>query len=437
MRDSISVLDKKVNLYKRGKSSYWQAAIKLKNRKWERFSTGTDDVEAAKEKALKLFYGAEAKAENKLPQSTRKFRNVAKFAIDRMQTEIDGGSGKVTYKDYIRVINNYLIPFFGKYDVANINVKLLNQYADWRDAKMGLEIEQRELTKIKKLAKKPTQAKIAKQIPKKKFKAKQSTINTHNSALNRVFDEALVHGWITESIKPKLLNKGIKSESRGAFNDEEYNFITKFLINWADTGHRQETRNIRQLLRDYIGFLANTGIRPGTESHNLKWKNIQLVKVKRHSPYIAVNVDGKRGKRELIARDLTIAYLNRIAMNNPNIRQQTIENVIKAKLDEYLFVDRNGERIHTDALRGSFTQFLIKHDMRVGADGKPRSLYSLRHTYATLALIDGRDIHKLAVQMGTSVEMLEKFYSKVSARLNADEHSGRNMFSNPDKVTLF
>ena len=68
MRDSISVLDKKVNLYKRGKSSYWQAAIKLQNGKWERFSTGTDDTEAAKEKALKLFYGAEAKAENKLPQ---------------------------------------------------------------------------------------------------------------------------------------------------------------------------------------------------------------------------------------------------------------------------------------------------------------------------------------------------------------------------------
>ena len=180
-----------------GRSNNWQAAIKLKNGKWERFSTGTDDETDAREKALKLYYGAEAKAENKLPQSTRKFRNVAKFAIDRMQTEIEGGSGKVTYKDYIRVIENYLIPFFGRCDVANINVQLLKQYETWRDAKMGLEIEQRELTKKKKLAKKPTQAKIAKQIPKKKFKAKQSTINTHNSALNRVFDEALVHGWIT------------------------------------------------------------------------------------------------------------------------------------------------------------------------------------------------------------------------------------------------
>jgi len=49
----------------------------------------------------------------------------------------------------------------------------------------------------------------------------------------------------------------------------------------------------------------------------------------------------------------------------------------------------------------------------------------LRHTYATFALADGRNIHKLAVQMGTSVGMLEKYYSKVSARLNAKEHSGR------------
>jgi integrase len=44
--------------------------------------------------------------------------------------------------------------------------------------------------------------------------------------------------------------------------------------------------------------------------------------------------------------------------------------------------------------------------------------------YATFALKAGRDIHKLALQMGTSVAMLEKFYSKVSPRMNAAEHAG-------------
>ena len=54
-----------------------------------------------------------------------------------------------------------------------------------------------------------------------------STINTHNSALNRVLDEAELRGWITKAIRPTLLNKGVKQKSRGSFTDEEYEFIVK------------------------------------------------------------------------------------------------------------------------------------------------------------------------------------------------------------------
>lgn len=47
----------------------------------------------------------------------------------------------------------------------------------------------------------------------------------------------------------------------------------------------------------------------------------------------------------------------------------------------------------------------------------------LPHTYATFALEAGRDIHKLALQMGTTVAMREKFYSNVSPRMNAAAHA--------------
>ena len=47
---------------------------------------------------------------------------------------------------------------------------------------------------------------------------------------------------------------------------------------------------------------------------------------------------------------------------------------------------------------------------------KRRVLYSLRHTYATIALqIDRVEIHTLALQMGTSVSMIEKHYSHLDA----------------------
>ena len=56
--------------------------------------------------------------------------------------------------------------------------------------------------------------------------------------------------------------------------------------------------------------------------------------------------------------------------------------------------------------------------------GSDKILYSLRHTYATLELLSGTDIHTLARQMGTSVLMLERHYSKLTATLAADKLAG-------------
>jgi integrase len=269
----------------------------------------------------------------------------------------------------------------------------------------------------------------------------QSTINTHNSALNRVLDEALQRGWITESIKPTLLNKGTKSESRGAFTQEEYKLIYSNLAAWAQEGHRKKTREIREVLRDYVLFLSNTGVRHGTETEALRWKNVSWYidksptgsadkkPAKKSQKYLQIDiVKGKTGKRTIIARDMMAIYLERLLQLNPNIKQKTLNTVIKAKLDEPLFVTRSGLHVSTDALRASFKQYLIKLNLRVGADNKIRSLYSLRHTYATLALLNGRSIHQLAVQMGNSTAIIEQYYSKLSAQLNASEHSGRKQF---------
>jgi integrase len=49
------------------------------------------------------------------------------------------------------------------------------------------------------------------------------------------------------------------------------------------------------------------------------------------------------------------------------------------------------------------------------------NLYSLRHTYATQALLANRsDIHTLARKMGKSAAMIERHYSKLTATMAAD-----------------
>ena len=51
-----------------------------------------------------------------------------------------------------------------------------------------------------------------------------------------------------------------------------------------------------------------------------------------------------------------------------------------------------------------------------GSDGKKRTPYSLRHTYATMRLSEGVSVFQLAANMGTSVEMLDDFYGKKRVR---------------------
>ena len=46
--------------------------------------------------------------------------------------------------------------------------------------------------------------------------------------------------------------------------------------------------------------------------------------------------------------------------------------------------------------------------------GAKRTIYSLRHTYATFRLESGVDIYQLARNMGTSVAMIEQFYGHTS-----------------------
>ena len=64
-----------------------------------------------------------------------------------------------------------------------------------------------------------------------------------------------------------------------------------------------------------------------------------------------------------------------------------------------------------------FEAYLNDHNLLIDPiSNKKRVLYSLRHTYATLALTyDKTEIHTLAKQMGTSVGMIEKHYSHLDA----------------------
>ena len=72
-----------------------------------------------------------------------------------------------------------------------------------------------------------------------------------------------------------------------------------------------------------------------------------------------------------------------------------------------------------------FREFLEEHKLRVSpVSGRNRTGYSFRHAAITQALMDGVDIHTIAQVHGTSVEMIERFYSHLTGMRAAMQVSG-------------
>ena len=58
-----------------------------------------------------------------------------------------------------------------------------------------------------------------------------------------------------------------------------------------------------------------------------------------------------------------------------------------------------------------FNNLLARTKLKFDRDGKPRTAYSLRHTYICMRLMEGADIYQIAKNCRTSVEMIEKHYA--------------------------
>jgi integrase len=389
--ESVTICEGKVVLTRRKRSSAWQARFKI-GTAWRRETTKERDLKAAKLKAEEMFSEARFKLKHNMPMQTRRFNAVAKLAVERMKTEIATGQGKATYKDYIAAIDNYLVPFFGNHHIDRLDFALLSEFEQWRIDKMG-------------------------KVPK------ASSIGNHNSALNRVMEEAVRQGFITEAQRPALRNKGKGADRRPDFTLSEYRKMVRNLREWMRKGRDGKTTEMRELLRDYVLIMANTGMRHGTESAGLKWKHVRIEK-ERGKYVLYMHVDGKTGPREFVARHCCVTYLKRIHARTEAIKHMTFAELLESNCDLPVFVLPDGTV--TDNLRATFRKFLTDINMiKDRRSGANRTLYSLRHTYATLSL-SLTNIREpfLAKQMGTSEQMIYKHYSHITARMHAQQLAG-------------
>ena len=388
---TVHILEGKAILFKRDRTPHWHVRYKVGGA-WQRTTTKCEELKDAKLAAEEIVSEARFRERNQLPTISKRFTQVAKLAINRMQQLEKAGQGKATFKTYTQAIERYLIPKLGNHNIDRITASVMNEFYAWRIEQMG---------------KSPS----------------ESVINNHNSALNRVFDEAVERGYMTKTQVPLLRNDGFKSERRPDFTAVEYRTLYKGMRKWVATARKGHEAELRQVMREYVLTIANVGFRAGTEGMNLKWSNVYFFE-ENGKRYLALWVDGKTKAHEMTARHACIRYLDRLRKRTPKYIEGTFEEFLDKRVDDYVF--RIGGKDMTTTFGRMFKRLLTQLGLLIdGRTRKERTLYSLRHMYATYALTSDRvSIHQLARHMDTSVGMIEKHYSHILLRKNAAQFGG-------------
>lgn len=390
---TVVIRPQELRLKRRSNSAAWQIHYKIGLKKtWYRITSKTSNLAEAKIIAEDVFHEARVLEKRGLSVVSKKFKAVAQVVCDNLKEQVKAGTGKKSYADYYRAIDTYLIPFFGNHHIDNITPSLMADFHRWRTEKVGYEL-------------------------------KASTQNNHNAALNYVFDFAVEQRYMGESQRPSTKNTGQATESRGVFSTDELIELQQFIQKWSADGRATKTRYLRELLGLYITFIACTGVRPGTETKELKWKHIEFIQKPSMRVIHITLPQGKRGSRQLIARNELWPLLDKLRELQAEYQDVTLEQLVERKEDRHIFRMRDGTMPYN--LVNAFGDCLKESELDKGdKDGKSRSLYSLRHYYATQRILEGVSFGQLANQMGTSVLMIERHYSHLKPLMIAEQLAG-------------
>lgn len=381
--------DGELVLYKRKQSPYWQCTFKLQDGKRVRISTKKASIENATTAACEIYDESRFRQRLGLAHRSKNFSEIAHETLNELRKKIDLGKGKTAYHSYVSCIEKYFLPFFTSKRLEDITNSDISDFEVWRNKQMG-------------------------KIPK------ASTLNNFASAWSQMVGTAVSRGWISERVPiPKLSIHGAKSKPRPAFTREEVDFLLFFMKEWSTKGRLSVEREMRPLLRDYVEMLLYTGMRHGTEALGITWKDITWYTDK-GTKYLRIWVDGKTGGRWLIAKHDAVDVLKRLHSRQEDIKKIDFEDLLKSTNPKKIF--RFSDGYQPPSLNGTFRRLMRDCRLEKGEDGQNRTLYSIRHTYATLELLEkGTNIHTLAKQMGNSAVMIERHYSKLTATMAADK----------------
>ncbi|MGA0142967.1 MAG: hypothetical protein ACO3JD_10435, partial [Burkholderiaceae bacterium] len=244
--------------------------------------------------------------------------------------------------------------------------------------------------------------------------AKYSTVTVHQYfvLVRKIFRFAVEMGYIHEP--PALPLIDAKGGVRSPFSAAEYAQLmrhAKLLIGQYHPAASPELVKKRGIRQEHlifvpdtyaaIRFMVNGFLRPG-DLRLLRHRHVSFAKQK-DLHYLKLTSPTNKGHSApvvtLVPAVRAYEWLTRQRPVNP---------------DDYVFLPQVANRKYALSVLGFQFEWLLNElGLRLDQNGRPRTLYSLRHTAIMLRLLYGKniDLLTLARNARTSVDMLNRFYA--------------------------
>lgn len=364
--------DGRVVLYKRPglKKPKWQVRIRVPKATGYRIvSSKTSNWDEAKRFAEDLYEQTYMHVLNGGQMRSRTFKQVFEEwekNLDQLGPNRQGGSWKAS----VDRVRTYALPHFGSTKIEKIGSKEFEAFWIWRKSNFS------------------------------KKQPSNGTLGREKNAIVPLFKYAVSKGYIS-SVPAMSLPKA-KHTRRPTFTLKEYQTLIRKLRPWVKESEGKANWRDRYVFQQVFLILANSGLRVG-ELRGLCWGDLRTVETE-DGPTMMGYAKGKTGAREFVFMPSGPTYIQRLK----SLRKKELEN--DPPSDGLVVCHRDGKKILS--FKRAFKAILEYAKIPEERDGMARTIYSLRHFYATQRLSHETNPFLLAKQMGTSVEMLEKFYGQ-------------------------
>ena len=401
--ESHRVLNGKVQLYRRGESRIWQCSASVGG-KQRRATTKRESLALASEFAEDWYLALRGKDHAGILLSEKSFAQAAEQFLSEYAVITEGErSQKWTEGHEIR-LRLHLLPFFGELGVSKVNPAKVQ---DYRVHRMTSRLEPNPASRSNRpLVDKPPA---------------RSTLHNEIVTLRMVLKTAIRNGWLEHlpDLSPPYRTQG-KIVHRPWFSPAEYKQLYEATRAYAREPYHERDRWNAEQVHDYVLFLANTGLRPD-EAKNLQHRDVAIVEDDASGETILeIEVRGKRGVGYCKSMPSAVRPYERLLNRPKPVQTESRREKQRRRKAGLLPLSEDLPELEYPDLRDSvfpgnhvrlFNGILERADLKRDRDEKPRTAYSLRHTYICMRLMEGADIYQIAKNCRTSVEMIEKFYA--------------------------